>query len=75
MAPRGSTEAEGVQREFMSPMQVATWLGISRTKVYAILAAPDGIVSYKVGKRRLVRRSDVLAYLKVQHDQIGEGEG
>lgn len=75
MAPRESTEVEGVQREFMSPMQVADWLGIGRSKVYAILAAPDGIVSYKVGKRRLVRRSDVLAYLKAQHDQSGEVEG
>ena len=50
-------------REWMSPMDVAEWLGISRTKVYELIYDAS-IRSYRIGTRRLIRRSDLLVFLE-----------
>ena len=52
-------------REWMSPLDAAEWLGISRTKVYELIHDVS-IRSYRVGNRRLIRRSDLLSWLETQ---------
>ena len=57
-------EVESVeQREWMSPEQVATYLGIGRTNVYALIKS-GALPSYRLGKHRRVRRADVEAYME-----------
>lgn len=48
--------------EIFSPRQLQEWLGLGRTTVYALLETE--IPSYKVGKRRLIRRTDVEEWLE-----------
>jgi excisionase family DNA binding protein len=64
-------EAGEAQREWMSPADVAEWLGLGKTKVYEILYSKR-LKSYKVGKRRLIRRSDLLEWLESQRYEPGE---
>lgn len=64
---------EETQRDFLSPMAAAEWLGIGRTKMYQLMNDPNGIVSYRIGKRRIVRKADVLSWLCTQRDESGEG--
>lgn len=63
------------QREWMSPTDAAEWLGIARSKVYDLIYRRC-FRSYKIGKRRLIRRRDLLAYIESQEyepaDEIGE---
>lgn len=44
--------------------QVAGRLGVSTTTIFRMLARGEAPPSYKVGKRRLWRQSDVLAWLE-----------
>lgn len=48
--------------EILSPRQLQEWLGLGRTTVYALLETE--IPSYKVGNRRLIRRTDVEEWLE-----------
>lgn len=64
-------EAGEAQREWMSPTDVAEWLGLGKTKVYEILYS-ERLKSYKVGKRRLIRRSDLLEWLETQRYEPDE---
>lgn len=70
---RGSTNEEAQTDFMMSPMEVARWLGIGRTKVYEILSAPGGIVSYRIGRRRVVPKDAVLEWLREQEHGPGAG--
>lgn len=56
--------------ELLSPRQLQEWLGLGRTTVYAALKTE--IPSYKVGKRRLIRRTDVEEWLE-SHKHIPGG--
>ena len=59
-----ASETSGTRGEqMMSPMEVAEYLGIGRTMVYSALSGPDRIKSYKIGKRRVIRRRDVDEWL------------
>lgn len=68
----GTTGTRG--EEMMSPMEVATYLGIGRTMVYTILSADTNrLRSYKIGKRRVIRRRDVEAWLRSQeYDPVND---
>ena len=57
--------AQDTQREWLSPADVARFLGIARSKVYELIYA-NAFRSYKIGKRRLVRKSDLLIWMEAQ---------
>ncbi|MBA2375903.1 MAG: excisionase family DNA-binding protein [Actinomycetota bacterium] len=51
-------------KEFYSVEELRCWLGLGRTKTFELLNSPGGIPNYRVGKRILVRRQEVLAWLE-----------
>lgn len=53
------------QQEWMSPKELRVWLGIGKTKYYEILSRNE-VPSYRVGKLRRIRRSDVERWLDGQ---------
>lgn len=57
--------AQDMQREWLSPADVSRLLGIARSKVYELIHA-RAFRSYRIGKRRLVRKSDLMAYMEAQ---------
>jgi excisionase family DNA binding protein len=57
----GNNEA----RDHLSPVQVADYLGVSRTCVYNLIGGPNpAIPSFKIGRLRRVRRVDVETYIE-----------
>jgi excisionase family DNA binding protein len=52
-------------KEVLSPEELATVLGCGRTMAYRILAEKR-IRSFRVGRLRRVRRSDINSYIKQQ---------
>jgi excisionase family DNA binding protein len=54
------------QREYPNLLarEVASRCGISETTLWRLMKAGDGPVSYKIGKHRLWRESDVLDWLE-----------
>ena len=58
------------QQEWMSPAELREWLGIGKTKCYEVLSRGE-VPSYKVGKLRRVRRSDVERWLDSHKDVLG----
>ncbi len=53
----------GKQQEWMAPEEFGGWLGIGRTKCYELLSRNE-VPSYKIGKARRIRRSDVERWLE-----------
>lgn len=51
------------RKEYFSPDEMAEWIGIGRTLAYRLLSSGE-IPSYKIGRRRIVSRSDVEAWLE-----------
>ena len=51
------------QKVWFRPEEAATYLGIGRTRIYALLTA-DEIPSVKVGRTRHVRRADLDGYME-----------
>ncbi|WP_316205760.1 excisionase family DNA-binding protein [Bradyrhizobium sp. SZCCHNS1012] len=51
------------ERLAYSPLQAAELIGFSRSGFYLLLASGE-IPSVKVGRKRLIRRADLLAWLK-----------
>lgn len=52
-------------KEFLSPDEMAKLLSLGRTTSYKILR--DGeIKSYKIGRRRIIARRDIEAWLEQQ---------
>ncbi len=52
------------QKEFLSVLELQQWLGISRSKSYEIIQpGPDSLPAYRIGRRLLVRRSEVEEWL------------
>lgn len=53
------------QKEFLSIRELQQWLGISRSKSYEIIQpGPDSLPAYRIGRRLLVRRSQVEEWLE-----------
>jgi excisionase family DNA binding protein len=57
-------------KEFLSPDDLVRWLGSGRTKTYEMLRSGE-IPSYRWGRRRLIRRRDVEAWLERHRDMPG----
>ncbi len=52
------------QKEFLSVLELQRWLGISRSKSYEIIQpGSDSLPAYRIGRRLLVRRSEVEEWL------------
>ena len=59
----------------LSPEQVAQILGIGRTFVFALIAN-GRLKSIKLGRRRLIPRAEVEAFIALERDhQAAENEG
>lgn len=54
----------GASEEFLSVKELQEWLGLGRSKTFEVLNAPGGIPHYRVGRRIIVRRREVLAWLE-----------
>ena len=52
--------------EFLRPLEVAEFLRCGRGKAYEIMRS-GGVRTYTVGRNKLVKRSDLLAWLDAQH--------
>jgi excisionase family DNA binding protein len=60
---------ERIQRLAYGPAEAAALLGISRARLYELMAAGD-IPSMKLGARRLIRHDRLVAYLdQLEADQ------
>ena len=57
----------------MSPEELQSFLGVSRTYAYGLLSS-GAIPSIRIGKLRRVRRSDVDAFLEANLER-GQGRG
>jgi len=61
-------EKEATSAEFLKPEEVSQLLRCGRTKTYELLQSGE-IASYRVGRNRIVRRSDVVAWLAEQREE------
>lgn len=60
------------EKEFLTTGELRRWLGIGRTKMFEMLNAQEGIPHYRIGRRILVRRSEVLDWLEEQRYRPGD---
>lgn len=61
--------------EALNPEQAAKLAGIGRTAVYLAMGSGD-LPSFKIGKRRLVRRESVTAWLaRLEARAVANGHG
>ena len=51
------------RRVWLRPQEAATYLGIGRTRIYALLTAGE-IPSVKVGRTRHIRRADLDGFME-----------
>ena len=64
-------ETQSEQHELLTVDETIRFLRLGRTRVNEILRSGD-LVSYKLGRRRLVRRSDISAWLERHKAMPGE---
>ncbi|CAA9385762.1 MAG: hypothetical protein AVDCRST_MAG93-9447 [uncultured Chloroflexia bacterium] len=55
----------------MTPEEFGEWLGIGRTKCYELLSRNE-VPSYKIGRLRRIRVSDIERWLESRED-VGGG--
>jgi excisionase family DNA binding protein len=60
---------ENTQKEWLTVSDLYAWLPLGRTKMYALLQSE--IPSYRVGRKIMVRRQDVEAWLENNHYRPG----
>lgn len=58
--------------DFCSVEELRRWLGFGRTKTFELLNAPDGIPHYRVGRKILIRKREVLAWLEDRRFHVGD---
>jgi excisionase family DNA binding protein len=56
---------------WMRPEEGAEYLGIGRTRMYALLGAEEGIPSVRIGRTRHVRRADLDGYMERRFEEAG----
>ncbi len=56
-------KSNSVPKTWYGPKEAAAYLGIGRTRIYALLVAEE-IPSVKVGRTRHIRRSDLDGYME-----------
>ena len=62
--------SKSIQNEWLTAPQLYGWLALGRTTVYALLQNGD-IPSYRLGRKIMVRRQDVEAWLENHRHQPG----
>lgn len=62
MLPIDSFPSEPSTRLAVSPTEAARMMSLGRTKLYELIAA-DELKSFKLGSRRLIRVSEIEAFL------------
>jgi excisionase family DNA binding protein len=67
------TPAEVAEKELLTPEELAVVLGCGRTLAYRLIAERE-IPSFKIGRLRRVRRSDVNSFIE-RRVQDTEQEG
>ncbi len=71
-APReAQVETKTEQKEWFTTDELVRWLGLGRTKTYEMLRSGE-IPSYKIGRIRRIRRSDVEVWLEQNRYRPGE---
>jgi len=58
-------------KAWFRPEEAATYLGIGRTRIYALLTTEE-IPSVKVGRTRHVRRADLDGYMERKLNGVAE---
>ena len=59
--------SHSIDDEFMSPEEIMRYLKIKRTKCYELLV--QGVIpSFRIGRLRRSRRSEIDSWLESQHD-------
>ena len=56
-------KGDDLASDFLSTRELQDWLGLGRTKVFELLANGE-IPSYAIGRRRIIRRSEVELWLE-----------
>ena len=59
------------QKVWFRPEEAAMYLGIGRTRIYALLTTGE-IPSVKVGRTRHVRRADLDGYMECKLDGVAK---
>ena len=63
------------ERDMMTSSELQAWLGLGRTKVFELLNTPishGGIPNYRIGRRIIIRRQDVSAWLEENRYHPGD---
>ncbi len=64
-------ETRSEEREYLKPLEAADFLRCGRTKMYEILQS-GALPSYRVGRNRIIKRTDVIAWLLRQRCEPGD---
>ena len=64
-------ETKVEQKEWFTTDELVRWLGLGRTKTYEMLRSGE-IPSYKIGRIRRIRRSEVEVWLERNRYRPGE---
>jgi excisionase family DNA binding protein len=68
-------DRQTVEREMLTSSELQAWLGLGRTKTFELLNDPDpdrGIPNHRIGRKIIIRRRDVEAWL--ERHRYGAGE-
>ena len=59
------------EEEFLTAEELREWLRLGKTKTEELLRSST-IPSYRIGRRRIIKRADVLAWLEENRFRPGE---
>jgi excisionase family DNA binding protein len=65
------TDERTPEREFMTVAELQEWLGIGKTMLFSVLLSGE-MRSFKIGRRRLIRRSDAEVWLEKKRYYPGQ---
>jgi excisionase family DNA binding protein len=60
---------DSAPKVWMRPEEAADYLGIGRTRMYALLGAEQGIPSVRIGRTRHIRRADLDGYMERRFEE------
>lgn len=66
-----SSLGPGVVDEYLTVSDVCKLLGIARTTLYSLMANHPDLVTFRVGRKRMMRRSRLDAWVAKQEEPHG----